>query len=185
MPYLRTIPPEKSEGELKTVYQKVKEQRGAIANVYQIHSLLPRTLEPHLNLYLGLMFDPSTLTRQERETIAVAVSRANECTYCVEHHADALSRYQKNRTVLDALKQGRESTDLTAREHALVRFAGKLTQDPSGVRKADVEALRQAGLADEEILLATLIVGYFNFVNRLVLGLGVEREAQVAGPYKY
>ncbi len=39
-----------------------------------------------------------------------------------------------------------------------------------------VDALRSAGFGDEAILLATEITGYFNFVNRLVEGLGVSLE---------
>jgi AhpD family alkylhydroperoxidase len=44
------------------------------------------------------------------------------------------------------------------------------------------EALGEAGLADDDILLVSLIVAYFNFVNRIALGLGVAcSEAEVEG----
>jgi len=47
------------------------------------------------------------------------------------------------------------------------------------------ERLRQAGFSDEDILSINLIVSYFNFVNRIALGLGVEfSEAEVRG-YNY
>jgi hypothetical protein len=39
-------------------------------------------------------------------------------------------------------------------------------------------------LADEDILLANLVVAYFNFVNRIALGLGVEHGAEEVSGYK-
>ncbi len=49
-----------------------------------------------------------------------------------------------------------------------------------------VARLRDAGFDDEEIITAALTVGYFNFVNRMVTGLGVELESNVHDqPYKY
>jgi uncharacterized protein YciW len=64
----------------------------------------------------------------------------------------------------------------------MVEYATKLTTRPQDVAESDVNALREAGLADEDILLANLIVAYFNFVNRIALGLGVaSSEEEVAG----
>lgn len=68
------------------------------------------------------------------------------------------------------------SAPLTDRERALVRYAEKLTRAPREMESADVDALRAAGLADAEILDACQITGYYNFVNRLAHGLGVELE---------
>ena len=49
-----------------------------------------------------------------------------------------------------------------------------LTSAPSAVTESDTEELRVVGLDDNDILDLTLVIGYFNFVNRLALGLGVE-----------
>jgi uncharacterized peroxidase-related enzyme len=67
-------------------------------------------------------------------------------------------------------------------DRSLVEYAVKLTRTPHEVTEADVIALREAGLADDDILLVNLIVAYFNFVNRIALGLGVAySEAEVEG----
>lgn len=58
-----------------------------------------------------------------------------------------------------------------------MRYAAKLTRAPSEVSESDVAALREAGLADEAIHDAAAITAYFNFVNRMASGLGVELEA--------
>lgn len=51
-----------------------------------------------------------------------------------------------------------------------------LTRAPAEAGRERVLALRDAGFDDEAILRAAEIVGYFNFVNRLAEGLGVELE---------
>lgn len=81
MAYIRTTDPDSATGELAAAYQTVRGARGTVANILQVHSVAPRTLLAHLNLYRELMFGRSELTRTERETIAVAVSVANHCHY--------------------------------------------------------------------------------------------------------
>lgn len=184
MPRIKVIEPKDAAGDLRQVYDDVAARRGAIANVLQIQSLQPATLRTHLDMYLSILYGKSTLTRQERETIAVAVSEENGCRYCVNHHADALSRYQKDAAVLSGLAQGETPGTLTVRETALVWFARNMTKAPSTMGDQDIEELRAVGLQDEEILMATLTAAYFNFVNRVVHTLGVELEPTQAG-YKY
>jgi len=58
----------------------------------------------------------------------------------------------------------------------LIDYALKLTQEPQAVREDDIQALRNVALSDTAIHDAVAIIGYFNFVNRIALGLGVEME---------
>lgn len=81
MAYIRTTDPDAAEGELAAAYDTVRGARGSVANILQVHSVAPRAMLAHLNLYRELMFGRSELTRAERETIAVTVSVANQCHY--------------------------------------------------------------------------------------------------------
>jgi uncharacterized peroxidase-related enzyme len=134
---------------------------------------------------MTLLYGKSPLSRRERELIAVAVSRANGCAYCVGHHSDAFARYEKAPAKVQAARDGRWA-EFSPGEAALCRFADKLTRTPSASSEADVAALRAAGYGDQAVLDATQIAAYFNFVNRIVLGLGVhlEEEKDRAG-FKY
>ncbi|MHA1626422.1 MAG: carboxymuconolactone decarboxylase family protein [Candidatus Asgardarchaeia archaeon] len=58
----------------------------------------------------------------------------------------------------------------------MLNYSKKLTEKPSSISEEDVRGLRRVGLTDREILDLTLVVAYFNFVNRIALGLGVELE---------
>lgn len=58
----------------------------------------------------------------------------------------------------------------------MLEYADKLTRTPWEMQPEDVEALRQAGFSDADILDINQVTGYFAFVNRLADGLGVELE---------
>lgn len=68
------------------------------------------------------------------------------------------------------------AADLDARDRALLEFADVLTRSPASMRREHLERLRHAGFDDGAILHAVEIVAYYNFVNRLADGLGVELE---------
>jgi alkylhydroperoxidase family enzyme len=53
-----------------------------------------------------------------------------------------------------------------------------LTKTPSEVAPADLAPLREHGLDDRAIVDLNQVVAYFNYVNRVAEGLGVELEAR-------
>jgi alkylhydroperoxidase family enzyme len=82
MAFIHTIAPGEATGLLKRLYDEAIARAGKVFNVLRIQSLRPEVLEAGVALYKELMFSPkSPLTRAQRERIAVAVSRANECHY--------------------------------------------------------------------------------------------------------
>ncbi|GAB5442599.1 MAG: hypothetical protein Fues2KO_29480 [Fuerstiella sp.] len=56
-------------------------------------------------------------------------------------------------------------------------FAVRLTVKPGASSEQDVDQLRRVGFSDEEILIATQVIGYFNYINRIADGLGVAPES--------
>lgn len=68
----------------------------------------------------------------------------------------------------------------------MVEYAVQLTEEPSSIMDDDIDKLRDEGLTDKEILCVAQTVAYFNFVNRLSSGLGVELEKRwhEEGPWK-
>ena len=174
MAWIRTIKEDEAGPELATVYQRVKGSRGKLSNILSVHSLLPKTLQTHMDLYMAVMFDASGLSREEREMIAVVVSAANQCPYCIQHHTEALRHYWKNEERLAAFAADYQGIDLSPRMRAVLDYAAQLTREPNGVAEKDIASLREQGLSDENILSVNLVTSYFNFVNRIALGLGVE-----------
>jgi uncharacterized peroxidase-related enzyme len=75
-----------------------------------------------------------------------------------------------------AVQDDYRTAGLAPRELARLDFAVKLTKSPSGVRQGDLDALRRHGFTDEHLVDAVHCVGYFNFINRVLDGLGVDPE---------
>ena len=65
---------------------------------------------------------------------------------------------------------------LEGADRALVAYALKLTRTTREMRPADVEALRAAGLSEEEIFEAAFGTASFNYPTRVAEGLGVLPE---------
>lgn len=59
---------------------------------------------------------------------------------------------------------------------ALVRFAEKLTRTPAAVTEEDVQVLRDNGFDDPGISSCVQVVSYFNYINRIAEGLGIDHE---------
>ncbi len=75
-----------------------------------------------------------------------------------------------------ALALGEEPQDLDPADAAMLRYAVKLTRTPGAVEPSDVEALRSHGFDDRGILDICQVASYYNYVNRLADGVGVEME---------
>ena len=170
--------------KLAEMYAALIRQRGKISNILKVHSLNPEALGNHLDLYMTLMFGKSGLSRAEREAIAVVVSAENDCEYCIEHHLAALRHYIDDEDTLAMLKTADGLETLEPRLSNIARHAEKLTNAPVAMTESDLDELRAVGLSDKDILDLTLIVGYFNFVNRIALGLGVTWSAEELRGYR-
>jgi uncharacterized peroxidase-related enzyme len=186
MALIKTIEHHEATGRLKEIYDDLILKRGQLAEVHKIQSLRPESIVKHIDLYMEIMFSKSELSRAEREMMAVVTSVSNNCQYCQIHHAQALNNYWKDEERLIRLRNNYYDANLSDKELLLCRFAENLTIKPDDFKEPElIENLKNSGLSDEEILDATLVVAYFNFVNRIVLCLGVNLEDNQGIGYKY
>jgi len=185
MPHIKTVELIEASEELKDIYSKVVGERGKLSNILKIHSLLPKTMITHLDFYMSIMFNKAGIRRADAELIATVVSAANKCDYCVNHHAEALKSYWKDDEKVKQAAEDFRKVDLTEKQNAMLEFAEKLTLYPGEMKEDDINGLREIGFSDEEILSITLITNYFNFVNRVANGLGVDFSEEEMKGYKY
>ncbi len=186
MTWINTISYEDSEGDLRSLYDRIKGPNNNVDNIMLAHSLRPHSMQGHMTLYKYVLHHPrNTLPKAYLEAIGVYVSSLNNCDYCVEHHFAGMARLlddaDRAESIRRALQNRRPEDAFDAGELAGLNYACKLTLTADQVTEADVEALRQAGLDDGQILESNQVTAYFSYANRTVLGLGINTKEDIIG----
>ena len=168
------------------MYDRIKGTDNNIDNVLSVHSLRPHTLSGHMMLYKNVLHNSAnTLPEWYLETIGVYVSYLNDCSYCVEHHFEGLRRLLqddgKHQQIYAAIQGNNLGDCFNEKELAGLRYGKKLTLSHKNMGESDIADLRLTGFDDGEILEVNQVVSYFNYVNRTVLGLGVNTKGDVIG----
>ncbi len=81
--------------------------------------------------------------------------------------------------MVEAVKDDYRKADLLPADRALCDYAFKLTRDPGAMTQADVAALREHSFDDRAIHDAAQTIAYFNYINRIADGLGVDLEPEM------
>lgn len=186
--WIRMVPVPEATGPLKQAYEKVKTPHGTVDNVMRVHSLRPHTMEGHVALYRSVLHHPdNTLPLWFLECVAVATSLLNNCGYSFAHHwtnaRNLLGDDARAAQILQSLRDGQPERAFAGKELALIEYARTLTRAPGEITRAAVDACREAGADDGEILEVNQVCAYFNYSNRLLNGLGVETEGDTVGYY--
>jgi len=175
MTFIRTIPEHEARGELAELYRRLAYRDGTVDEAFKVLSLHPALLAADAALYDTIMYAESPLPRAERELLAVTVSGLNGCNRCLRHHSARLEALQGAAAPPGSHRTSDAQPDERAR--ALVSLAEKLTREPGCVAAADIERLRHVGLDDRAILDACNVIAYFNYANRVTLGLGIDADS--------
>ncbi len=186
--WIRMIEDQDADPGLLDVLKLARTPHGTVDNVMRVHSLRPNTMKGHVILYRAALHDDAnTLPMWLQEVIGSYVSLLNDCDYSYANHwANAkhlMGDDAKADAAESALKNRKPEDAFDGKTLALLRYAQKLTLTPGEMVRDDVTALTEAGVDDGEILEANQIIGYFNYVNRCLNGLGVTTEGDIVGYY--
>jgi uncharacterized peroxidase-related enzyme len=141
--------------ETQRYFEICVEKLGMVPNVLRTFSRNTEKLRAFSQYYNTLMLAPSGLTKLEREMIAVVVSSANRCFYCLVAHGQAVRALSDDPQLGEMLVMNYRVAELPARQRAMLDFAWKLTKTPAEIVEADRDALRAAGLSQDEISTGT------------------------------
>lgn len=130
------------------------------------------TLKVRTPLFNAIMYNRGGMGRAERELSAVGASVVNRCVYCAAVHASRYNQLTKDKQAMQAIFADGEEAELDERQKAIFLFAAKLSKAPSEATEEDMQALRDAGLKDDEILDLILSASLFGWANRLMHTLG-------------
>ena len=186
--WIKMIADAQADDDLREALALARTPHGTVDNVMRVHSLRPNTLRGHVVLYRAVLHDAAnTLPLWLQETIGSYVSMLNRCPYSLANHwanARHLIGDERRAEAIEAALQARTpGAVFDGVELALLEYAEKLTLSPGAMQRPDVDRLKAAGVDDGQILEVNQIVGYFNYVNRSLNGLGVTTENDRVGYY--
>lgn len=170
--------PEPAEEDLRKYWAKCVEKLGMVPNVIRAVSSNPRKARAFIGMYNELMLGESCLSKLEREMVAVVVSSANRCYYCLVAHGQAVRQYSGDPQLGEMMALNYRVAELPARQRAMLDFAWKLTATPFDVLDADRDALRAAGLSEADIYDLCDVVAFFNMSNRMAHGTEMIPNAE-------
>ncbi len=175
MSFIGLVPEGHADARLKLLYEHIRAAYGLVPNYFQALGRSPALIEGHLAMAEVLLSD-GALPAAVKEQIGIVVSGINSSSYCIAAHLELLRKFGIEKPLGRKLATDYANAPVDEKTKALFRFADKLTRKPFDVVREDVDALRQAGWNDDAILETSVVVSWFNFINRVAAGLGLVAD---------
>lgn len=172
------LSPVELDEAMKAYFAKCQEKLGFIPNVLKAYSFDLAKLKAFIAMSDDLMLGKSGLSKIEREMIAVVVSCANHCHYCLVAHGAVLRKLTGDPMLAETMVANYRAAGLDARTRAMLDYCWKLTETPWEVGEEDRASLRGAGFSDRDIWDISAVAGFFNMSNRMATASGNEPNAE-------
>src|SRR5262245_33682499 len=152
---------------MQAYFAKCEEKLGFVPNVLEAYAFDMAKLGAFVAMYNDLMLAPSGLSKLEREMIAVVVSSANRCYYCLVAHGAAVRQLSGDPELGEMMALNYRVARLEPRQRAMLDFSWKLTVTPELIEDADRDALSHQGFSDADIFDIAETAAFFNLSNRM------------------
>lgn len=172
MSYVALLSESQTTPALQTLFEQLRANFGFLPTYFQALARIPGLVEAHQALAEVILADHA-LPAGVKEQAGMVTSGINSSSYCIAMHLELLRKFGIEKPLGQKLATDYGSAPVGEKQQALFRFADKLTRTPADISRADVEALRQAGWDEAALLEAVVTVAWFNFINRVALGLGL------------
>ena len=169
--------PARSEAT-ERLYQESQSSEGFVMNLTRAWAWRPDIFQGFADLRSRLTGQSSLSKRELAVLVCAAASQLGD-SYCSLAWGRTLAR-EADAAGAAAILEGGDAASLTARDRALAEWARKVVRDPNGTRAGDIEALRAAGLAEQEIFDATVFVAFWLAFCVVNDALGVAPDADLA-----
>lgn len=164
--------------ETEAYFARCREKLGLVPNVLLAYAFDETKLRCFTELYNDLMLGDSELSKLEREMIAVVVSAANRCHYCIVAHGAALRELSGDPAFGDTLVANYRAATLSARHRAMLDYAHALTTAPQETGPEAAAPLREAGFSDRGIWDIAAVAAFFNMTNRVATATAMRPNAE-------
>lgn len=148
-----------------------QDKLGMVPNVLAAYTFNQDKFRVFSRLYNEVVLGQSDLSILEREMIAVVVSSANRCYYCLVAHGQAVRELSDDPELGELLVMNWRVAGLSERHVAMLEYAEKLTSTPELIGDMDRGNLSDAGFSQSDIFDISDVTAFFNYTNRMALGL--------------
>jgi uncharacterized peroxidase-related enzyme len=166
---------------LQGLFGKARERLGFVPNVFRVYSFRPERLSAWFTHFRSLHEPSENLSAADREMIAVVVSSANGCLYCLVAHGAALRAELGDPVLGERVSYDWRRADLDPRRTAICTYAEKLTLRPREVTRADLQTLLDVGLTLEEAWDVAEISAMYNLTNRMAMATNMLPNEEYSG----
>lgn len=176
MSILQTVKPEAASGEVAAIYAQIREAWGQVPTAMQVFSSNPFLLKQQWEYYGSIMQHP-TLSMPLTTCIRMLVSQEGHCGYCIDMNAGMLINMAGwTPEQVAATRADYKTSPLTDKEKNLLGLVLKSTRDSNMVNASDLQAARNVGWSDSEILDAVNHGARMVASDILINGFKVERD---------
>ncbi len=167
--------------DLRRLFAKARERLGFVPNVFRVYSFRPQRLSAWFAHFRQLHEPTEQLGAADREMIAVVVSAANGCLYCLVAHGAALREELGDPVLGERISYDWRRAELSARRAAICAYAEKLTLRPREVTRDDLQSLLDVGLRLEEAWDVAEVAAMYNLTNRMAMATNMLPNREYSG----
>ena len=164
------------EGEAAEWYRRQTEAWGYLPNYAAAFASRPQVAEAWNQLNGAVR---RNMDRRRYEIATIAAARVYRSTYCMAAHSKFLRDECDDEGAMRAIAADPTGAGLDAVDRAVIALATKVAEDASSVTAADVQALRDEGLTDEDVVDVVLASAARAFFTKVLDALGVQADAQL------
>jgi uncharacterized peroxidase-related enzyme len=153
----------------------ILEKTGTLGEIFKLIAIDEKVYFATDEMVQKYLLDETTLSYDIKEAIALLISKENGCKMCVDVHKNIAKMLGLSEAQIEEILQGVESMNTDDKDKALLNFCIKAShKDNYKILKEEIDALKDMGWDDTQIIEAVAITGYFNYINTLsnVFGLG-------------
>lgn len=151
---------------LKQTFNTIQKKMGRVVNMFRNLANSPEALNCYLQM--SEICDRCSLPKELREEIALVVSQANNCNYCLSAHSAIAKSFGMHEKEILSARKG-QSQD--KKWQAILKFCKAIIDKRGTVSDADVQELKNQGVTDKElceIVLVTNLNMFTNYFNKII-----------------
>ena len=146
----------------------ILEKTGHLGEIFKLLAVDEKIYFATDGMIQKYLLDETTLSYDIKEAIALLISKENGCTMCVDVHKSIAKMLGLSDERIEEILNGVDAISTTDEDKALLNFCIKASKkDNYKILKEEIDALKDMGWSDVQIIEAVAITGYFNYINTL------------------